>query len=577
MFEPYGYGWFLVLKHKDGFHTCYAHLNGFPDFIRDAYRTKLVSEGKSFGKVMFSEKEVPVKKGSVVAYTGETGAGPAHLHFEIRDTDFNPVNPGLAKQLRPSDSAPPLPRQVSFVPMDATSSVNGKYEALMLNIIRASDGTFYVSEVPDLRGNVGLMLRANDSAGGAQDYPTPFDIEMFVDGRSYFDSKFDWVQQDKLWSIRIDRDHKLMQQKKGEFRKLFVEEWNKLPVYSPSVAGSGILSAQLGLGKKKLEIVCKDESGNTSHVYFFATFISDSATRSFRKNAAKQSSRRDMSVSRSESFDQIIYTIKAAAGFSKEPVVRVEQNGVIRNAELLRIHSGEYRAVVTTWPEFSGAARTEIRAIVGSEEKQWSEAFTAFHISAKDGGHIFSPDGKMRVDFTPGQVYRSMLCHVEERCVNGATQYVLSPSDVPLQGSPAISIRNEWKGLGAFIRAEYPGVNLRCSRDPETSSVEEAKAHFSRFLGTFSLLHDTQPPLLSISVSLGSDKPVRITTGDSLSGVQNETLVARIDGNVVPLEFSERIRAFYIPADVFKASKGKHLSVTIRDSVGNEAKKEMKL
>jgi hypothetical protein len=57
------------------FFTRYAHLNGLPSSLK-----KAIDKGGLSGC-----KTIPVTKGTVIAYTGETGnAGSPHLHYEVR-------------------------------------------------------------------------------------------------------------------------------------------------------------------------------------------------------------------------------------------------------------------------------------------------------------------------------------------------------------------------------------------------------------------------------------------------------------------------------------------------------------
>jgi hypothetical protein len=265
MFEPGGYGWFLVLRHNDGYYTCYAHLDGFSERVLQSYRRRLAALDRSYGYARLDIADTSwVKKGEVIAYTGETGAGPAHLHFEVRDPDYNPVNPGLSRNLRPTDSIPPEIKQLCIVPMDAASSIDGTWEQKIENV-RGAGSSFRVNDVPVIRGRAGLMLRAHDRAGGATDYPTPYKITVFVDGGELFSTVSNRFSDSLGFHIRIDRDHWLMKSRKGEFRKLFREEGNRLETYWPRDPDAGVLSAAtLGSGEKRLLIVAKDLAGNRS-------------------------------------------------------------------------------------------------------------------------------------------------------------------------------------------------------------------------------------------------------------------------------------------------------------------------
>ena len=83
-------------------------------------------------------------------------------------------------------------------------------------------------------------------------------IAMFVDGKEVFSAVSNRIQDSLGFHIRIDRDHALMREKKGEFRKLFREEGNLLETYWPRDAEAGVFSAaHFGAGEKKVRIVAK--------------------------------------------------------------------------------------------------------------------------------------------------------------------------------------------------------------------------------------------------------------------------------------------------------------------------------
>ncbi len=263
-FEPAGYGWFLVLRHADGYHTCYAHLERYSDRVLNAFREQLRKDDRSYGYVRWTDDTVRVSKGEVIAYSGKTGAGPAHIHFEVRDRDFNPVNPGLSRNLRPRDSIPPEMRQLCIVPLDASSSVDGKFDQQMYRVA-GGGSSWRVKAVPVISGRAGLMLRAHDRANTASDYPTPYKITLYADGKEILSTVSNRFSDSLGFHIRIDRDNALMRKKKGELRKLYREEGNVLETYWPRDIEAGVLSAaHLGAGEKRLMVIAEDLSGNRS-------------------------------------------------------------------------------------------------------------------------------------------------------------------------------------------------------------------------------------------------------------------------------------------------------------------------
>lgn len=125
-----GYGLMLELAAANGFKYKFAHLASFENEtlgLMDAVRAARAESGRRFNfDIDLSGRNVAVKAGQVVAFSGDTGAGPPHLHFEVSDLAGNMVNPFKYMPLDSVADATPV-RIVSalFIPQDEDSLVEG--------------------------------------------------------------------------------------------------------------------------------------------------------------------------------------------------------------------------------------------------------------------------------------------------------------------------------------------------------------------------------------------------------------------------------------------------------------------
>lgn len=157
-----GYGRSLYLKTGDGRLIVFGHLDAFaPDlaaYVDSAQR----ATGEYEVDLWPPAGRFPFAAGARVAWSGESGAGPPHLHVEVRHGDFalNPLLAGLAVP----DTLPPALVKLVLEPLDERSWVE-RGAAPYTRTLRARPDTVLVE------GRVRVTLVASDRTNASVNLP----------------------------------------------------------------------------------------------------------------------------------------------------------------------------------------------------------------------------------------------------------------------------------------------------------------------------------------------------------------------------------------------------------------------
>lgn len=173
--SPWGGGKILYIKHPNGYTSVYMHLNNYAGAIGKAVLKEQYAQ-RSYAIVkLFAPNELPVKRGDLVAYSGNTGSsGGPHLHFEVRRggandlhthaTTINPLLFGLPYR----DNINPTIRGVRLYPAGGDPIEVGKDNTVTV------DRPFY------------LGIYATDAAEGSTAKNGPDRVEVLLDGTPFF-------------------------------------------------------------------------------------------------------------------------------------------------------------------------------------------------------------------------------------------------------------------------------------------------------------------------------------------------------------------------------------------------------
>ena len=263
--QPNGYGKMLFVKHPDGYVSTYAHLQKFNSTITEVVRQEQYRRGTYAIDLMPDSVRLPVKKGEVIAYTGDTGFGPPHLHFELRDENLNPVNPSLSRNFAITDNIPPRISRMTVMPLSYNSTIESGNAQKYFSRFPRVHGTLTIPQVLRFHGLIGFGIDADDKSDGSWSRTGIHRLELYVDDSLTFSSELNRVPAEETKEILLHYDLPSILEGKGRFEKLYLEKGNTLPFYNHRPEGSGVINTeQLREGRHGFKIVCFDFAGNNT-------------------------------------------------------------------------------------------------------------------------------------------------------------------------------------------------------------------------------------------------------------------------------------------------------------------------
>ncbi|MCB1152265.1 M23 family metallopeptidase [bacterium] len=255
----YGYGNAVYVRMADKMVAVYAHLDRFSD------RLERVADGirRTTGEQKLDyyyepwEEQVPIARGEVIGYGGNTGTGSPHLHFEVRYDDLVNLNP-LTNGFPVADHVDPTIHEIMLTPIDNFGRVNGTYDPMRF-AANGPPGT----PIP-VRGRVGVSVRACDRKDGGDRCMTPYRIAVAVDGAPFFETRYEqWSYEDK--NILHAQYESLRERGTRAFYRAYNPYPVEIPFFSQAEGGS---FDKLETGMHSVHVTVEDAAGNATTAHF---------------------------------------------------------------------------------------------------------------------------------------------------------------------------------------------------------------------------------------------------------------------------------------------------------------------
>ena len=240
--EQSGFGNAVYISHPNGYTSVYGHLSKFRPDIDSLANACHYKENKFSIEIFLKPNELKVKKGEVIAFSGNSGGsmGP-HLHFEIRDKSQMPVNIQRYFNFPIKDTIPPKIFNVWIYPMDSLSFINHENLPKCFKVIQTNDKTIMEAEQPILiKGKITFGIETLDFMNSSSNTLGVYSIELYFNNQLKFSQVIDRILFSENRSVNSLIDYGYYLKNRVRINRLYVQPNNKLSVYH-GVQNQGVI------------------------------------------------------------------------------------------------------------------------------------------------------------------------------------------------------------------------------------------------------------------------------------------------------------------------------------------------
>lgn len=614
--NPTGYGKAIYLTHKNGYVTVYGHLNGFNGKIKKFVEEQHYKLKKNELNIFLNPKDIVVRRGELIAFSGETGVGTPHLHWEIRDPLENELNPMLYERALYSDKVRPTITKIAIKPINLNSTINGQPNTFIISDFKNSSDTLFSSTIPAVSGTVGILLDGYDLSDGGFNKFGFHRVELFIDKNPIYKIEYEHFPIEDAKYILVERDAELLAEGKGRFTRLFQKEENPLPFYTVYNNNYGQIK-NLTTGKHELIISTEDVSGNKKSAKFYFTYHDNGKSNLVSAQLESVPVRQKLSVADmnlttdiskiklndlsgfqnfykfhpplSNGFpeiENITYSVddehlrvsifgkqisqKLFSISVKNGALNLKPDNIIPDSDLVHVLYPVERELAASGFQI---------CITANDQAIWTDDIPFSFVSTEQSAFLRLKSGT-QIIIPRSTFFADAWISVEEN-----SQYIkqkdyqvrFGPNSIPFKNSLQIKLplpdnltRPEKAGLYSVKKNDFGFQGGKVSDGWLTASIGG--------MGLYTILEDVIPPSIekpSVPKKGFRQWPekLKIKISDTLSGIDSKSIIVRVNGKWTLVEFDAEEDFITVPTDRFINQKKISVSVSVSDLSDNTTSK----
>ncbi len=565
-----GYGRSLYLKTDDGRLVVYGHLDAFAEPLASYVDSLQRTSGRYEQDLWPPASKFRVAPGAIVAWSGQSGAGPPHLHAEIRIVDMahHPLRAGWPL----ADAAPPRIDRITLVPVDDSSRVAGTTAPYTRSTV---EGDTVVVE-----GRFEVRVEAGDALGSRRGL-APWSTVVQLGDRKV-ECRFDsvsWAGDMSDAAYVYDGDAVRLAAPEGARPRVLNAEWpsdGEGLNTAPQSARAGEFDLDSSAPTTPLDVTVRDVAGNVASRRLWVRPPRATDRVAALPDTHRAVALRDLDFDLSPAGHGCVRVVLSHAPRESRAVwIGLEGGALVPAGRVGAQWSG------LLCPRTTGSVTV---VVVGVDHAPWRTTqalnLDAVGLEANAGRN---PSTEFRWSHGKGSVFESGALAVSHESTTPTGELVpvsdvhaLEPEDLPLRSSWTVTLSArsgaDTSRVAVYRRGSRNWEWAGAERDLESGTWSAS----TRRLGAFALFRDVRAPVIHLLPASSPSRAgpysrwtIEARIDEQGSGVEAERSQLFIDEKPVPTEWDPdagrlRWRPFSLPA------RGEH-AVRVRavDRAGN--------